>query len=284
MAQKKRQAKAEAKLLNQAAQRHSEMLNPCMLSVLLHCTIFFSLVPCFTIFPACVINVTLCVCRACVYLSARSDSHLVCLVRLYIVRHINSSLSACPPLIRFPASLTATTHTQSQVVRMRMEWAKEKADRGCEKLAHYLKTRDMDGNMLLNASKRNRGHCTGNAVEDTIMADEPARVLPPHAIPKWCELHSRRYYKNKKDAHACDTFLTPPYMDKLASLSIGCVCVRVCGCLFLVAAHNFIFPPVTTHISLLCVFLRVRGLARTDYLGDVMQEGWQSCISVVLTR
>jgi len=68
-AQKKRQAKAEAKLLDHAAQRHSEMLNPCMLSVLLYCTIFFSLVPCFTIFPACVINVTLCVCRACVYLS-----------------------------------------------------------------------------------------------------------------------------------------------------------------------------------------------------------------------
>ena len=92
---------------------------------------------------------------------------------------------------------------------MRMEWAKEKADRGCEKLAHYLKTRGKDENMFLSASKRNRGHCTGNAVEDTMMADEPARVLPPHAFPKWCDLHNRRYYKKKKDAHACDTFLDP---------------------------------------------------------------------------
>ena len=73
--------------------------------------------------------------------------------------------------------------------------------------------------MFLSASSRNRGHCTGNAVEGTMMADEPARVLPPLlAIPKWCELHSRRYYKNQKDAHARDTFLTPPYMDKLVSL------------------------------------------------------------------
>jgi len=65
-----------------------------------------------------------------------------------------------------------------------MEWAKEKADRGCEKLAQYLKTRAKDKNMFLSDSKRNRGHCTENAVEDTMMADEPARVLPPHAIPK----------------------------------------------------------------------------------------------------
>ena len=138
---------------------------------------------------------------------------------------------------------------------MHMEWAKEKADRGCEKLAHYLKTRGKDENMFLSVSKRNRGHCTGNAVEDTMMADEPARVLPPHAIPKWCELHSRRYYKNKKDAHARDTFLTPPYKDKLASL-VDRVCV--CPCLWLLVScgcAQFFFPAVTTHISLLCVFL-----------------------------
>jgi len=68
---------------------------------------------------------------------------------------------------------------------MRMEWAKDKADGGCEKLARYLKTRGKDENMFLSASNRNRGHCTGNAVEGTMMADEPARVLPSHlAIPK----------------------------------------------------------------------------------------------------
>jgi len=39
------------------------------------------------------------------------------------------------------------------VVRMHMEWAKEKADRGCEKLAHYLKTRGKDENMFLSVSK-----------------------------------------------------------------------------------------------------------------------------------
>jgi hypothetical protein len=169
---------------------------------------------------------------------------------------------------------------------MRMEWAKEKADGGCEKIARYLKTRGKDENMFLSASNRNRGHCTGNAVEGTMMADEPARVLSPHlAIPKWCELHSRRYYKNQKDAHACDTFLTPPYMDKLASL-IDRVCV--CPCLWLLVscgrAQLFFFPPVTTYISLLCVFLGVCGLARTDYLGDVRQEGWESRVSVVITR
>ena len=112
--------------------------------------------------------------------------------------------------------------------------AKEKADGGCEKLACYLKTRGKDKNMFLSASNRNRRHCTGNAVEGTMMADEPARVLSPHlAILKWCELHSRRYYKNKKDAYACDTFLTPPYMDKLASLVDR---VRVCPCLWLLVS------------------------------------------------
>ena len=122
------------------------------------------------------------------------------------------------------------THTQTQVMRMRLQWSKDKADRGCEKLPRYLKTRGEDENMFLSASGRNRGHCTANAVEGTMRADEPARILPPHlAIPKWCELHSRRYYKNRQDAHACDTFLTPPYMDKLALLVDR---VRVCPCLF----------------------------------------------------
>jgi len=39
-----------------------------------------------------------------------------------------------------------------------MEWAKEKADGGCEKLARYFKTRGKDENMFLSALKRNRGH------------------------------------------------------------------------------------------------------------------------------
>jgi len=41
---------------------------------------------------------------------------------------------------------------------MRMEWAKEKADAGCEKLARYLKTRVKDENMFLSASNRNSDH------------------------------------------------------------------------------------------------------------------------------
>ena len=94
------------------------------------------------------------------------------------------------------------------------------------------------------------------------------------------EMQAQGYY-----AHACDTFLTPPYMDKLASL-VDRVCV--CPCLWLLVscgrAQLFFFPPVTTHISLLCVFLGVCGLARTDYVGDVRQKGRENRVSVVMTR
>ena len=67
---------------------------------------------------------------------------------------------------------------------MRVQWVKDKANGGCEKLARYLQTRGQDKNMILSGSNMNRGHCIGNAVEGTMRADEPARVLPPHlAIP-----------------------------------------------------------------------------------------------------
>jgi len=140
--------------------------------------------------------------------------------------------------------------------------------------------------MFLSASNRNRGHCIGNAVEGTMMADEPARVLPPHlAIPKWCERHNRRYYKNKQDAHGCDTFLTLTYMDKLDSL-VDLVCV--CPCLWLLVscgrAQFFFWFLVAAHISFFGAFLGVCGLERTDYCCDVRQEGWESRLSMVITR
>jgi len=96
-------------------------------------------------------------------------------------------------------------------------------------------------------------------------ADEPARILPPYlAIPKWCELHSRRYYQNRQDAHACDTFLTPPYMDKLASLVDRVrVCLYLCRCWslflslscvalsFLLSLAHSVRPPIFLSLSFL---------------------------------
>ena len=57
-----------------------------------------------------------------------------------------------------PACAIAPTHTQTQVMRMRLQWTKNKADGGCEKLPRYFKMRGEDKNMFLSASGRNRGH------------------------------------------------------------------------------------------------------------------------------
>mmetsp|Transcript_41997 Transcript_41997/g.61718 ORF Transcript_41997/g.61718 Transcript_41997/m.61718 type:complete len:83 (+) Transcript_41997:625-873(+) len=78
-------------------------------------------------------------------------------------------------------------------------------------------------------------------------ADEPARILPPHlAIPKWCELHSQRYYKNRQDLS---------------------------------------FPLSLSPIGFFGVWFRVLGvcrLERTDSFGDVRQEEWERRVSLVI--
>jgi len=106
---------------------------------------FSSLEPSLTLSSTLASSLLLCasVVRLCM---ARSDYVLrrVCYVCLCIITNFCSSFCNPPLLIVTPTSAITPTHTQSHVVRIRLEWAKEKAKGGCKKLACYLKTRGED--------------------------------------------------------------------------------------------------------------------------------------------